>query len=206
MQKVITLWKRCWRYSSFKILCLGIVFVLAKQLSLSMAVDSPLPVSAPEKSVAVSGAQGGDRYENADREIAEFSSSDDVANTARGNDASYNVSDSAYEWTSPAGIYYGKDPSQKFDTRIDHVMAHTMPDHSKPKHSIFVTKEQPALLALLDKAWGNRGPPERQGGSRGRDVYTVSMGGIVGEEGQRKIRLVMEADSSDIVTAYPVFQ
>jgi len=108
------------------------------------------------------------------------------------------------EFTSPAGIRYGKDWSGKFESRIAHIMAHTRADTSKPKHSIFVEKNQEAIVALLDEAWKKRGPPERQTRGRGRDVFDVPMGRTVGTEGERRIRMVVEADSADIVTAYPV--
>ncbi len=108
------------------------------------------------------------------------------------------------EFTSPAGIRYGKDWSGKFDSRIAHIMAHTRPDTSKPKHSVFIEREQEAIIRLLDEAWKKRGPPEKQGKGRGREVYEVDMGRVVGTEGERHIRIVVEADSADIVTAYPV--
>ena len=107
-------------------------------------------------------------------------------------------------YTSPAGIIYGKDPSRKFDTRIDHIMAHTKPDNSKPKHSIFIEKTQKKLLQLLDEAWKIRGPPKKQGNKFTRDVYDVNMNMQIGEDNQQKIRMVFEGGSGHIVTAYPV--
>lgn len=106
-------------------------------------------------------------------------------------------------FTSPAGIVYGKDWSGKFDSRVAHIMAHTKPDPSKKKHSVFVEQSRDGVLALLDEAWKKRGPPVREGGSRGRDVYDVDMGRVVGTEGERRLKLVMEKDSASIVTAYP---
>ena len=111
---------------------------------------------------------------------------------------------SSGEFTSPAGIRYGKDWSGKFDSRIAHIMAHTRPDPSKPKHSMFREKSQDGIIKLLDEAWKKRGPPERQTKGRGREVFDVDMGRVVGTEGERHIRIVVEADSADIVTAYPV--
>lgn len=108
-------------------------------------------------------------------------------------------------FTSPAGIYYGKDWSGKFETRLAHIMAHTQPDPTKPKHSVFREKDEQAVIKLLDEAWKKRGPPERQGGSRGRDVYEVDMGREVGTEGERRIRLIIEGKTrAEIITAYPV--
>lgn len=106
-------------------------------------------------------------------------------------------------FTSPAGIVYGKDWSGKFDSRVAHIMAHTKPDPSKKKHSVFVEQSREGVLAMLDEAWKKRGPPVREGGSRGRDVYDVEMGRVVGTEGERRLKLVMEKDSATIVTAYP---
>lgn len=83
-------------------------------------------------------------------------------------------------------------------------MAHTRPDSRKRKHSVFIEKSQEAVLSLIDEAWGNRGPPQRQGGKHGRDVYTIDMARKIGEDGQRKVRLVIE-DEVYVVTAYPIF-
>lgn len=107
------------------------------------------------------------------------------------------------EYVSPAGLRYGDDPSPEFDSRIDHVMAHTRPDPDKPKHSIFLEKNPVLVLKLIDEAWEKRGKPEAQGGANGRDVYTVAMQKPVGEEGEESIRIIVEAGTSDMVTAYP---
>lgn len=112
--------------------------------------------------------------------------------------------DYAQPFTSAAGLYYGADPSPRFATRLDHVMAHTKPDSSKPKHSVFVEKERAAIVALLDEAWQVRGPPKRQGGVRGRDKYQVDMNRVIGITGEHHIRLIIEADSAAVITAYPV--
>lgn len=106
-------------------------------------------------------------------------------------------------FTSAAGIEYGKDWSGKFETRVAHVLAHTKEDATKKKHSVFLEKSRDGVLALLDEAWKKRGPPKREGGSRGRDVYDVPMGRVVGTDGEKAIKLVMEKDSATIVTAYP---
>jgi hypothetical protein len=107
-------------------------------------------------------------------------------------------------FTSAAGIVYGKDRSGKFESRVAHIMAHTQPDDSKPKHSMFIATAREDVLALLDEAWKKRGPPERQGGARGRDVYDVPMGRVIGTNGEQRLRMVVEKDSAVIVTAYPV--
>lgn len=107
-------------------------------------------------------------------------------------------------FTSTAGIRYGKDWSGKFNSRIAHIMAHTKPDPNKIKHSVFVEQKRDAIIALIDEAWKKRGPPKRDGGKRGRDVYDVPLGRVIGTHGEKGLRIVVEPDSADIVTAYPV--
>lgn len=126
-----------------------------------------------------------------------------VARPSRHVAADYNVRD-PLNYVSPAGIHYGKDLSGVFKSRIAHVMAHTRPDRSKPKHSVFVAKKREDVLRLLDEAWKRRGPPNSQGGRYGRDVYDISMGRVVGDDGERNIRIVMENDQPSIITAYPI--
>lgn len=106
-------------------------------------------------------------------------------------------------FTSPAGIIYGKDWSGKFETRVAHIMAHTQADSTKIKHSVFLEKSREGVLELLDEAWKKRGPPKRDGGTRGRDVYDVPMSRVIGTAGEQRLRIVMEPDSATIVTAYP---
>lgn len=106
-------------------------------------------------------------------------------------------------FTSAAGIDYGRDWSGKFETRVAHIMAHTQADNTKLKHSVFLEKTREGVLALLDEAWKKRGPPKRDGGTRGRDVYDVPMDRVIGTAGEQRLRIVMEPDSATIVTAYP---
>ena len=109
-------------------------------------------------------------------------------------------------YVSPAGLRYGDDPSPRFATRIDHIMAHTQMDAQAKKHSVFLVKEKQALLDLLDEAWKKRGTPLLQDGKRPRDAYDIEMGRVIGTKGQRFLRIITEAGTADIVTAYPVFE
>lgn len=115
----------------------------------------------------------------------------------------YKVRDPLH-YVSPGGIFYGKDLSGKFASRLAHVMAHTAPDESKPKHSVFTVTKREDVLRLLDEAWKRRGPPKRQGGEKGRDIYDIPMKRTVGTKGERAIRIIMEVGGPNIVTAYPV--
>jgi len=112
--------------------------------------------------------------------------------------------DQAVGYTSPAGIYYGKDPSGRFASRVEHVMAHTREDTSKFKHSVFIVTQRDDVIRLIDEAWKKRGPPRKQGKQYLRDVYDIDMERVIGTKGERMIRLIMEADSAQIVTAYPM--
>jgi hypothetical protein len=107
-------------------------------------------------------------------------------------------------YTSPAGVYYGKDPSGRFASRVEHVMAHTREDTSKFKHSVFIVTQRDDVIRLIDEAWKKRGPPRKQGKKYLRDVYDIDMERVIGTKGERMIRLIMEADSAQIVTAYPM--
>ncbi|MFZ4541831.1 MAG: hypothetical protein ACOYNL_08510 [Rickettsiales bacterium] len=107
-------------------------------------------------------------------------------------------------FTSAAGIEYGQDLSGKFESRLAHIMAHTRPDENKPKHSIYVEKTRDGIVKLLDEAWKKRGPPKKQGGEDGRDVYDIKMNRVIGTAGERRIRMVMESGKPEIITAYPV--
>ena len=126
-----------------------------------------------------------------------------IAKPSRYTASDYKVRD-PLNYVSPAGIFYGEDLSGKFPTRIAHVMAHTNPDDSKPKHSVFNVTKREDVLRLLDEAWKRRGPPLQQGGRNGRDVYDIAMNRVIGTEGERTIRIIMESNEPNIVTAYPL--
>lgn len=128
-----------------------------------------------------------------------------VARPSRHVAADYQVRD-PLNYVSPAGIFYGKDLSGKFASRIEHVMAHTAADDSKPQHSVFAVTKREDVLRLLDEAWKRRGPPKREGSAYGRDVYDIPMKRVVGTQGERRIRIITEADQPSIITAYPVRQ
>lgn len=109
-------------------------------------------------------------------------------------------------YVSPAGLRFGDDPSPRFADRIEHIMAHTQMDKHDKKHSVFVVKERQALLDLLDEAWKLRGVPQLQEGKKPRDAYDVDMGRVIGTKGQTYVRIITEAGTADIVTAYPIFE
>ncbi|EGK09937.1 hypothetical protein HMPREF9374_2740 [Desmospora sp. 8437] len=101
-------------------------------------------------------------------------------------------------WRSPNGLIYGQ--GSKHGDRRKHVLEHTKPDKSKPKHSVFIGEEK-EVFAMIDEAWSNRGTPFP---SKGRDTYVIDMGRKIGTKGEKKIKIVVERGTSEIVTAYPV--
>ncbi|MGL4234944.1 RHS repeat-associated core domain-containing protein [Tabrizicola sp.] len=97
---------------------------------------------------------------------------------------------------SPAGLKYGPDP--KFGNRVDHVLAHTAPDASKPKHSVFNVGGDDAL-GLVDEAWSKRGASV----AGDPKTFVVDMGQVVGTNGETSIKIVADPQSGYITTAFP---
>ena len=118
-------------------------------------------------------------------------------------------------WQSPAGLTYkGRDP--KGLTRVEHIMRHAQNQPRRAgKHGVFDANTEAEVFALLDQAWTRaqqQGVRPRSEGSR--STYTVSMGrriGYLGGQvgGQRRnpalkrIRIVFETGTKNIVTAFP---
>jgi hypothetical protein len=97
---------------------------------------------------------------------------------------------------SPKNLIYGNDRS--FGNRVDHVLAHTVPNPSKPKHSVFNVKGDNAL-ALVDEAWAKKGIPV----PNDPGAYVVPMGRVVGAAGETSIKVVVKPGTTEILSAYP---
>ncbi|MBF0315036.1 MAG: hypothetical protein HQK52_16555 [Oligoflexia bacterium] len=99
-------------------------------------------------------------------------------------------------WVSEAGIIYGQGTKEN---RLRHVLQHRKPDPSKPLHTVFgvETKEIPQLI---DQAWLKKG--NAADGDPG--AFIVEMGKVIGTQGESKIKIVVETNTSKIVTAYPI--
>lgn len=83
---------------------------------------------------------------------------------------------------SPGGLIYGLD--RKFGNKIDHVLAHTVPDPTRLTHTVFIEKDPAKVLALIDEAWAKQSkaikdpadafkfvfPMGRDIGTRGRGI------------------------------------
>jgi DNA-binding transcriptional MerR regulator len=99
-------------------------------------------------------------------------------------------------WRSPAGLIYGRD--NNFGNRVCHVLSHMVPDPTKPTHSVFSVRTH-EVLDLVDEAWRKRGAsvPGDQG------AFVVPMGRVVGTNNETSVRVVVEAGTTNIITAYP---
>ena len=94
---------------------------------------------------------------------------------------------------------YTHGPDKNFGNRVQHVLAHTVPDASKPMHSVFnVGRNQ--VLGLVDKAWAMRGAAVA--GDPG--AFVVPMGRAVGLAGETAVQIVVRPGTNQILTAYPV--
>jgi hypothetical protein len=109
-------------------------------------------------------------------------------------------------WKSSAGLIYKADPVKGNSAK--HVLSHAAPSPNpkKKKHTVFVGGRR-NVLPLVDEAWTKRGAPVEVPGvppeKRTRDIYVVDMQRSVGTAGETKIRILVEKDTSNIITAYP---
>ncbi|MBO5389206.1 MAG: hypothetical protein J6A59_13965 [Lachnospiraceae bacterium] len=102
-------------------------------------------------------------------------------------------------WTSNAGLTYGQ--GSIHGNRVNHVIDHTHPNPSKPKHTVYNVDES-NVIGLVDEAWVKKGQGIVQG--NGNVVYDIDMGKIVGTNGETHIRIVTDGYTNNIVTAFPI--
>lgn len=100
-------------------------------------------------------------------------------------------------WESSGGLLYG--PDKVFGNRVQHVLAHTVADASKPVHSVFNVGRS-NVLGLVDEAWAMRGAP--LAGDAG--AFVVPMGRVVGTAGETAVKIVVRPGTNQIITAFPV--
>ncbi|MDQ3623770.1 MAG: hypothetical protein M3463_14985 [Verrucomicrobiota bacterium] len=91
-------------------------------------------------------------------------------------------------WRSPAGLVY--DVGSQHEHHVLHVFAHTVPDPSKPIHTVFsVPREE--ILPLIDQAWLQRGAHTVHPSS-GNWNYRVDMGFPIGNGGEHYLLIAVE--------------
>lgn len=104
---------------------------------------------------------------------------------------------------SPAGLVYN--PGSAHGHRLRHVQAHgnRYPvDPSKPTHTRFNTYGR-ELFRLVDEAWTKRASGTKLT-KNGTDEYVIPMGKVIGTNGEKSVKIVVEEGSGRIVTAHPV--
>lgn len=105
--------------------------------------------------------------------------------------------DNAYQ--SPGGLIYTD--GSRDGHRLLHVLRHGLDNPDKSLHSIFnVTSDK--LLQLVDDAWAKRYSVTPIPQYNGNKVYIIPMGRVVGTQGEKYIRIVVESGQK-IVTAFP---
>ncbi len=108
-------------------------------------------------------------------------------------------------WTSPAGLIYGPDKAMdlrkgsKNNTRIDHVLQHTIADPTKPKHSVFLAKGE-EILHLIDDAWSRKGSPLPDDPY----AYVIKFKKPIGTEGETALKIIVQPGTSKLITAFPI--
>ncbi len=112
------------------------------------------------------------------------------------NALSYNGDGS---WTSNKGLVYGQ--GSKDGNRVKHVLQHTVPNASKPLHTVY-NVDKSEVIGLIDEAWVNKGQGILQ--SNGNALYDINMGKIIGTNGEDTIRIITKGYSNNIITAFPL--
>ncbi|WUN48805.1 ricin-type beta-trefoil lectin domain protein [Streptomyces sp. NBC_00306] len=101
---------------------------------------------------------------------------------------------------SPGGLIYGAD--RKHGHKINHVLAHTVPDASRPTHTVFVEKNPSKVLDLVDQAWAMQSKAIRDPNDAFRFVFY--MGEEIGTRGEKYLQIAVDPQTKYILSAYPV--
>ncbi|WP_307781836.1 RICIN domain-containing protein [Streptomyces sp. MBT65] len=101
---------------------------------------------------------------------------------------------------SPGGLIYGFD--KKYGTKIDHVLAHTVPDASKVSHTVFIEHDPAKVLALVDEAWAMQSKAIKDPADAFRFVFP--MGRTIGTRGEKYLQIAVNPQTKEILSAYPV--
>ena len=84
---------------------------------------------------------------------------------------------------------------------MKHVLAHTQPDPSKPKHTVF-SVDKSNVIGLIDEAWNNKSVGNLA--PNGYVTYNIDMGKTIGTNGETFIRIVTNGYTNKLISAYPI--
>ncbi|MFE8988801.1 ricin-type beta-trefoil lectin domain protein [Streptomyces collinus] len=101
---------------------------------------------------------------------------------------------------SPGGLIYGAD--RRHGHKINHVLAHTVPDASRATHTVFVEKNPSKVLDLIDQAWAMQSKAIRDPNDAFRFVFY--MGEEIGTRGEKYLQIAVDPQTKFILSAYPV--
>ena len=96
---------------------------------------------------------------------------------------------------SPGGLVYGPG-------KIDHVLAHSVPNQSRATHTVFIEKSQNKVLDLVDQAWTKRSQAVRDPDDEFQ--FTIPMGRKIGTNGEDHMRIAVDPATNRILSAYPI--
>jgi hypothetical protein len=101
---------------------------------------------------------------------------------------------------SPGGLIYGAD--RKYGHKINHVLAHTVPDPSRATHTVFLENNPNKVLDLVDQAWAMQSKAIRDPNDAFRFVFY--MGEEIGTRGEKYLQIAVDPQTKFILSAYPV--
>lgn len=105
-------------------------------------------------------------------------------------------------WETRGGLRF-RGHSKEGPDRIEHLVEHLFVNPQKKKNSVFKSNTN-QILAIMDEVWKKRDRnvlPD----SDGRTRYTVDLQRPIGTNGETKVRLVIEAGTTNhVVTAFPI--
>ena len=104
-------------------------------------------------------------------------------------------------WRSKAGLFY--EEGSIHGNRIKHILVHTYPDLNRPMHSIFNATED-VVIKLVDEAWLMRNTGQSIIEKNGYEIFNIPMKRIIGNNGEKNIRIVVKAGTPKIISSYPI--
>jgi hypothetical protein len=85
--------------------------------------------------------------------------------------------------------------------RVKHVLEHVVPSPAKPTHSLF-NVDRTQLIGTIDEAFARRGAGVLQ--ANGNRKFDISLGRVIGIDGETRIRLILQDGTNNVITAFPV--
>ncbi len=157
---------------------------------------SPGPQNEPEARGKAIDQKPGGGYTKELKDIGKDASSETIVSESAGK---LKFDKTTKSWTSSGGLVY--EQGSAHGNRVKHIIDHTIPNPSKPVHSVF-NVDKSKVIGLVDEAWTRKvGPGTLQ--PNGNRVWIVDMGKEVGTAGQKSIQIVVRNGTNNLITAFP---